>query len=167
MKNTLLISLCLSITFLGVACSKKPESETNATLPKASGPVGSFSATINGVPWKADKVWNNGMINIAKNLCGYDTTSRVGINLSFDTADAVEGKVINFSKDKIGDGVATYTNSPDGVPGDIAMSSAGNITLTKVSDQLIEGTFACKAGSKHEVTDGKFSVNLNQRFMPQ
>jgi hypothetical protein len=44
------------------------------------------------------------------------------------------------------------------------MSSAATITITNVSDQLLEGTFSSQAGKKYEITDGKFSVNLTKSF---
>jgi hypothetical protein len=65
-------------------------------LPAQKGPPGSFSATINGVPWTATNVWSFTPRLIS--FSGYDVVSRIGINVSLDKQNAVMGKVTSLEK---------------------------------------------------------------------
>ena len=157
-----LIALVLATTWLTPACSKNSGTTDSTTLPAQKGPPGSFSATINGVPWTATKVWSVAPKVIG--ISGYDEVSKIGINISIDKQNAVVGKVTVIEKDDVYQGVATYLNDSEGRPGDVTQSSTATITITHASDVLLEGTFSSRAGKHCEVTDGKFSVNLTRQY---
>jgi hypothetical protein len=154
--RTLFFCAILTNALLTVACSDSTQSQPPATPLNPLEAKGTFSAIINGAPWRATELT---VMSRVIALSGIDTQSKVAVSLVFDRQNAVTAKTVILDKENVTEGITAYKVNADGTRSVMASSTVGKITMTNVREGHMEGTFEMQSGSDFFITDGKFSID--------
>ncbi len=152
----ILLALLLAFSTVLVSCSDD-----------ATGPEGSdMTFTIDGQSWSAGAISSSG--DLPNMLITGSTVNTTPLeSLFFDLTGIEEGATIKLNGDNFGNSAEfrvgtdkwTTLNDPTG-------DGSGTVTITKVTDDRIEGTFECTVYEDPEdansasrvITNGKFSA---------
>gem|GEM_PF-3416005 len=160
MRGTSSLHAASLIALLAVGCGE------SGTGPVRTAPPGTMSAKVNGRSWSSTTLVAAGKGSATLSLQGVMVTGLAAEQISITLNRMTGPNTYTLGNDSSqGANSASFLRTPHDSSGVTIDRDAGTVTITQLSDEGVEGTFAFHAGSRenpsaYHITDGIFNARF-------